>query len=65
MSLPNGKYKPDLAKSNFSGKTWQTIFSGTHFSMAANRMRPAVTMPQKIAIAVDASGALALNCFFM
>ena len=48
-----------------SGKNRQTIFSGTHFSMAAKRMRPAVTMPQNVANEIDASDALALKWFFM
>ena len=52
-------------RSTTNGKTRQTSGSGNHFSMAANRMRPAVTMPQKMARASDAMDALAPKCFVM
>ena len=42
-----------------SGKIRQTISSGSHFSMTAKRIRPAVTVLQKIVSASDDRAALA------
>ena len=48
-----------------NGKIRQTISSGSHFSSAAKRILPAVTMLQKIVSASDAIVVFAAKCFVM
>jgi hypothetical protein len=44
-------------------RTFLPLSSRENFSMPANKMRPMVTMPQKMAKAKDATDALAPKCF--
>src|SRR5260370_37503534 len=60
--------RKEMAKkaiATMKGKTSQVRRSGNHFSIAAKRIRPAVTVPQNVVSASDATVGLAPSFFVM